>query len=187
MNAIILAGGKSRRMGFDKAFIKIEGMPIIKRELSLLKKIFKEVIIVTNGLDKYRGFKKVSIIKDVIPERGPLGGIYSGLISSNSLYNFVVACDMPFINEALIKYMIKNKESYDIILPKINGRYHPLFGIYNKRCLPIIKHMLEQNRLKISDIFLKLKCYFISRKKIEEFDQGLLSLVNINTKDDLLW
>src|SRR3989338_6690686 len=140
MAGIILAGGKATRMGpsCDKAFLKIAGEPIIKRQLKVLKKIFKEVIIVTNSKDRYKGLKGVKMIPDILPERGPLGGIYSGLLASRDRYNFFVSCDMPFINEALIKHMIDTKDNYDIIIVKKDKKFHPLFGIYSKNCIPII-------------------------------------------------
>ncbi|MBI5143628.1 MAG: molybdenum cofactor guanylyltransferase, partial [Candidatus Omnitrophica bacterium] len=187
MSGIVLAGGRATRMKepCDKAFLKIAGEPIIKRQLKVLKKIFKEVIIVTNSNDRYKNLKGVKVIPDILPGRGPLGGIYSGLLASKDRYNFVVACDMPFINEALIKYMIDTKDNHDIIIAKKDKKFHPLFGIYNKNCIPIIEEMLKQDRLKISDIFSHVKTHFILKQEIERFDEKLLSLVNINTVEDL--
>lgn len=184
MTAIILAGGKSSRMGFDKAFIKIRGIPIIKRQLKQLKQIFKKIIIVTNNPLNYK-FKGARVIGDLITERGPLGGIYSGLKASFSDYNFVVACDMPFLNKALIRYMIKDRDNYDVVIAKIDGKFHPLFGLYSKNCIPAIEEMLKQNKLKVSSIFPKVKSHFILRREIRRFDRDLLSLLNINTEGDL--
>jgi len=185
MTAIILAGGKSSRFGSDKAFIKLKGIPLIKIQLKLLKNIFKKVIISANSPDKYK-FKEVKVVKDVICGRGPLSGIHSGLIASDSFYNFVVACDMPFLNGALIKYIIDTKDNYDIIVPSVYGKFHPLFGIYTKNCIPVIEEMIARNNLNVSGIFPKVKSSFISRREIKKFDRNLLSLVNINTRNDLL-
>lgn len=184
MTAIILAGGKSSRMGQDKALIKVDGMPLVKRQIILLKRIFKKIIIVANGSKKYR-FRGVKMVTDIIPNQGPLGGIYTGLATSNSFYNFVLACDMPFINEALIRYMIKNRDNYDVLIPRIDGKFHPLFGIYSKNCIPIMEKAVRKDKLNVSTIFPKVKTGFISRKEIKRFDKQLLSLVNINTKEDL--
>src|SRR3989338_6940699 len=174
MTAIILAGGESSRMGTDKAFLKIGNQPLIKRQIGVLRKIFEKIIIVTNSLPKYRGYKGIKIISDIIPHHGPLGGIYSGLLASSSTYNFVVACDMPFINQGLIRYIIRNRDNYDIIIPKIDRKYHPLFGMYSKNCLPIIEKRIKQQRLKVSSIFLKVKTNFISKREIRQFDPNLL-------------
>jgi len=186
MTVIILAGGRSSRMGTDKAFIKIGNQPLIKRQIELLRKVFKQIIVVTNSLPKYRGYKGIKIISDIIPHRGPLGGIYSGMVASSSTYNFVVACDMPFINQALIRYIMRNKNSYDIIIPKIDRKYHPLFGIYSKNCLPIIEKRIKQQRFKVSSIFSKVKTNFISKHEIRQFEPNLLSLMNINIPGDLI-
>jgi len=184
--AIILAGGKASRMGgIDKAFLKISREKLIDRQLGLLRKLFKKIIIVTNSPRKYSHLKDVKIISDIIPNLGPLGGLYSGLTASSSFYNFVVACDMPFLNVALIKYLIDIKDNYDITIPKIDGKRHPLFGIYSKNCIPVIEKMLKQNRLNVSSIFTSVRSHFIVREEIEQFDADLASLVNINTKDDL--
>ena len=185
MTAIILAGGKASRMGTDKAFLKIGNQHLIKRQIGLLRKIFEKIIIVTNSLPKYRGYKGIKIISDLITNRGPLGGIYSGLVASSSTYNFVVACDMPFINQALIRYIIRNRDNYDIVIPKIDKKYHPLFGVYSKNCIPVIEKAFSKDKLNVSTIFPKVKTGFISREEIERFDKHLLSLININTQDDL--
>lgn len=184
MTAIILAGGKSNRFGSDKAFIEIAGTPLIKRHLKLLRGLFSKIIIVTNQPHKYR-FKNVKIVQDIVKDSGPLAGIYSGLLSSGSFYNFIMACDMPFINKELIRYMTGHKNNYDVIIPKIGNKFHPLFGVYSKKCIPVIEKMLKNDRLKVSSIFPKVKTHFIPKKTIEKFDENLLSLININTKEGL--
>ncbi|MEK6728120.1 MAG: molybdenum cofactor guanylyltransferase [Candidatus Omnitrophota bacterium] len=184
VTAVILAGGKSSRFGSDKAFIKIGGASLIRKQIKILKKIFKKIIVVTNTPAKYK-LKNVKVIRDIIPGLGPLSGIHAGLSVSDSFYNFVVACDMPFITLSLIRYIMKNKKSYDIIIPKIDRKYHPLFGVYSKNCIPVIEKALKGNRLNVSAIFPKVKTGFIFRKEIERFDKPLLSLKNINTEDDL--
>lgn len=187
MTGIVLAGGKATRMGglCDKAFLKIEDEPIINRQISALKKLFKEIIVVTNSADNYRDVKGISAVSDVLLGRGPLGGIYSGLLASRSFYNFVIACDMPFINESLIRYMLENKDGYDIVISRIDDKFHPLFGFYSKNCITHIEEMLRRGDLKISNLFLKVRTHFISRQEIEKYDKGLHSLVNINTREEL--
>lgn len=186
MTAIILAGGKASRMnGQDKAFLKIYREPLISKQLRLLKKLFKEIIIVANLPEKYEAIKGVKVISDITPHQGPLGGIYSGLRASGSDYNFIIACDMPFINERLVKYMIKNIENFDVFIPKSKNKLHPLCGIYSKNCIPVIEQRLIRGRFKVSGIFAKLKAGFISEKKLRSFDDALLCLENINTPQDL--
>jgi len=186
MTAIILSGGKATRLhGYDKAFLKIGKEFLIHRQLRLLKKIFKNIIIVTHSLEKYKKIKTAKIITDVIPGLGPLGGIYSGLLASRDKYNFVVACDMPFIKPSLIEYILDKRKGYDIVVPRIDGKFHPLFGLYSKACIPQIKRALKKNKLQIRGIFSKLNVYFLSREKLEKIDPCLFSLININTPQEL--
>lgn len=185
MTAIILAGGKSSRIGTDKAFIKINGIPIIKRQLKQLKKLFKKIIVVTNTPDKYR-FKSVKVVSDIVADGGPLGGIYSGLVASKATYNFVLACDMPFINPSLIKFMLDTRDNYDIVIPKVSEKFHTLFGLYSKACLPVMEERLKKSDLRLRSIFPKLRVRLLFKEDIEKFDPYLLSLVNINTPDDLV-
>lgn len=185
VTAIVLAGGMSRRMGYDKAFLDIKGEPLIGRQLGELKNIFKNIIIATNDPQKYTSFKSVNIACDVVPGQGPLGGIYSGLLASGSFYNFVIACDMPFINKPLVRYIIENRDDYDVVIPKIGGRIHPLFGIYSKNCVSAIEEMLKHDRLEVRSIFSKVRVRFLSRREIKRFDKNMLSLLNINTPDEL--
>jgi len=186
MTGIILAGGKASRMGrpCDKAFLKIGNEAIINIQIRMLKKIFKEIIIVTNSSDRYKDLKGVTLVPDMISGLGPMAGIYSGLLTSSSFYNFVVACDMPFINESVIRYMIKNKDNNDVVVPKIGDKFHPLFGIYSKNCISIIAESIKQNDLSIRNIYSKVKSRFLTEHEMEEFDKGLLSLTNINIRED---
>lgn len=187
MTAIVLAGGKASRMhGRDKAFLKLNNQPLIKKQLRLLKRIFKQIIIVTNSPKKYRDFKGVKLIPDVTPGLGPLGGIFSGLLASQDKYNFVVACDMPFINLGLVKYMYKNASGYDIVVPKVKRRYEPLFCIYSKACLGYIQENLDKKIYRISKFFSKAKVKEITEREVLRFGLPEKVLMNINTKEDFI-
>ena len=185
INGIILAGGKNTRMqGMDKAFLEINGTPIVAGLIDKLGPLVNQIIIVTNNPQKYSEFK-VQLVKDESPDKGPLMGIYSGLRVSSADYNFVMACDMPFVNLDLIGHIIDNKDGFDIIVPKIDEKYHPLFGIYSRKCIPVIEDTLKNGELKVRSIFPKLKTYFLSKEEVERFDKSLLCLENINTKEEL--
>ncbi len=185
-NAIILAGGKNTRMrGRDKAFLEIKGKAIVEILIEKFRPLADDVIVVTNSPRKYKNLN-VKLVKDECPDKGPLMGICSGLKASLSGYNFITACDTPFIKISLIRHMIESINNYDVIVPKIDGKFHPLFGIYSKKCIPVIQEMLKQDMLKISDMFPKLKTCFLSRQKLEKFDKNLVSLININTMEDLI-
>jgi len=183
-NAIILAGGKNSRMdGQDKAFLEIAGRPLIERIFERLKNLVNEIIVVTNCPEKYHCYP-VKLAADEKPGLGPLMGLYCGLKASSAKYNFVAACDMPFLNAGLVKYMIDNSDAYDALVPEIDNQLHPLCALYSRDCLPVIEEMLKQDRREVRSIFPKLKVRYLAKEELIKFDQGLLSLVNINTKDE---
>lgn len=184
MTAIILAGGKSSRFGKDKAFITIKGASLIKKQIKLLKKIFKRVIIVTNNPDKYK-FKGVKVIRDVIPGLGPLSGIHSGLLASATNYNFVVGCDMPFLSPGLIKYMISKAKGFDIVVPKLKKGYETLFAVYSKNCIAPISSILSKDNFKVRQLFKKVKVKEIREREIKKFGSPETIFFNINTLQDL--
>ena len=191
MTGVILAGGKNSRIGLNKAFLEIGGKKIIDRTIEIYKKIFDEILIITNTPEDYQYLTesvilgeaknlKLKIYTDLIPHRGSLGGIYTGLHYSKSDYAFFAACDMPFLNERVIRHIIKVARDYDIIVPYFKHRLHPLHAVYSKKCLPLIKVMVGKNRLKIKDLFLKCKV-----KRITDIPETKLPpFSNINTMRD---
>src|SRR3990167_5063455 len=186
MTGVILAGGRNSRIGQNKAFLEIGGKMIIERTIEIYKKIFDEILIITNTPEDYQ-YLGLKVYTDLIPNRGSLGGIYTGLHYSKSDYTFFSACDMPFLNEKVIRHIIKGARDYDIIVPYYKHRLHPLHAVYSKRCLPIFKEMVEENRLKIKDIISKAKAspYKITVKKITNIPETKLPpLFNINTIED---
>ena len=183
MNAIVLAGGQSSRFGSDKAFAKIGDLTIVESLFFPLSLIFKKIIVVTNFPEKYRAFP-VQIVTDKIRERGPLGGIYSGLLASDSERNFVVACDMPLINPRLIRYLVSIKEG-QIVIPQAHDKLEPLFAIYSKSCLPAIASQLKAGDNKIQNFFDKVNTNIIKEEVLKKFDPALTSFLNINLQKDL--
>jgi molybdopterin-guanine dinucleotide biosynthesis protein A len=184
VTAIILSGGKSSRLGQDKAFVKIEGIFLIKRQMNLLKQIFPKIIIVTNHPRKYR-FREVKIVKDVVLHRGPLAGIYSGLLASDSFFNFVFACDLPFLHPGLIKYMLSLKNGFDIVVPRLKRGYESLFAIYSRNCLKPIARVLKTDDFRVRRIFPQVKLKELSEARIKKFGQPERLFANINTPSDL--
>jgi molybdopterin-guanine dinucleotide biosynthesis protein A len=139
--------------------LKIGNKRIIEIVVEKLKEVFSDIIIVTNSPPDYQ-FLDVKLIKDLIPGKGPLGGIYTGLLLSDSEYNFVCACDMPFLSIDLLKVMISEMDGSDLIVPVVRGFVEPLHSIYSKRCLAAIKFHLEVNDLKVKSFFPEVKCKY---------------------------
>ncbi|KPJ49526.1 MAG: hypothetical protein AMJ41_02805 [candidate division Zixibacteria bacterium DG_27] len=184
MTGIILAGGKNTRIAKQKAFIQLEGgQPLIARIIKVLKALFPEILIVANNRDPYLDYG-LPVVEDLIRGKGPLGGILSGLCLSTSKYNFVVGCDMPFIEAALVKFMLEGCEDYDVVIPETGGEVEPLLALYSKNCIPVIFEHLMRDDLKIRKILKKLKVKRIGEDLIEQLDPRHLSFFNLNTLED---
>ncbi|PIQ89169.1 MAG: hypothetical protein COV72_04445 [Candidatus Omnitrophica bacterium CG11_big_fil_rev_8_21_14_0_20_42_13] len=183
ISAAILAGGKGRRLAAQKGLLQIGGEAIIARQLKLLKSIFTKVIIIANNKEPYHGME-ADIFGDIILDKGPLGGLYSAIKYSQSDYTFIAACDMPYLNTALIRYMLDNLGGYDVVVPEFNQRRQPLFAFYSNKCLAAIEKQIESNNLKVSDFFSSLKTRVIGHVEVVKFDINGLSFNNVNTRED---
>lgn len=183
ITGIVLAGGNCKRLK-DKPFLKLEEKALIEIIVEKFKKIFEEIIIVTNIPDKFK-YLNVRLIKDLIPSKGPLGGLYSGLSVSSNVHNFFVACDMPFININLVEYMRQQIEDYDIVVPLTKRGFEALHAFYSINCLEKIKNQIDEGNLKIIDIYTYFKVRIITMKEIEKIDPKGLSFFNMNTEEDL--
>ena len=184
MVAIILSGGNNRRMLHNKAFLQMGQKSIIEREIEVLSTLFSRIIVVTNTPENHEHLR-VSLVSDVVPGKGPLGGIYSGLMASKDKYNFVVSCDLPFLNAGLISYMIELTEGHDIVVARLNGLVEPLHTIYSKHCLIPIKRQLDRNELKIQSFFGEVKVRYIRESEIKKYDPKGIAFFNVNTEEDL--
>ena len=151
--AIILAGGKSRRMGRDKSLLSASNLPLIGKIVSQLEGHFQEIIIGANDLEKYR-FLNLPVIPDLEEGKGPLMGIYSTLLRSKHEINFVVACDIPDLNMDYITELIREAKCHEIVMPTWgDDKFEPLFAVYNKSILDQVKKLLENGERKISLLF----------------------------------
>jgi molybdopterin-guanine dinucleotide biosynthesis protein A len=182
-NAVILAGGNNSRISRQKAFIEINGLTIIESLISKLAPLFNKIIIVANDPEKYLAFD-LQVVADLIPEKGPLGGIYTGLSFSDETYNFVIACDMPCVNSDLVSYMAE-LEGYDAVIPKIGENIEPLHALYSKDCINAIKDQLDRGELKIRSLLPHLKVKYLEEDIIRKYDPEGQSFININTENDL--
>jgi molybdopterin-guanine dinucleotide biosynthesis protein A len=185
MTGIILSGGKSTRMGENKAFIEIEGVPIIRRIYTLFKELFQEVVIVTNQQELFKNFDS-KIYSDLLPNKGALGGLYTGLFFSTFPYSFCVACDMPFIKKPLVQYIINNIVGEDVIVPRTKDGLQPLHAVYSKNCIDPIKKIMEQGKYKIIDFYNLVNVKIIDEKDFTLFNSFRESFINVNTPQELL-
>jgi molybdopterin-guanine dinucleotide biosynthesis protein A len=185
ITGIILAGGKNSRMGKPKAFLEVNGSRLIDTILNTYRKIFSEIIIVTNDPLDYLEFPDTVIATDIYKGKGALGGIYTGLHFASNDYSFVAACDMPFLNSGFISSMIALAVKHDIIVPGQACGYQPLHAIYSKNCLTAVKKLITADKLKIIGFYNELRLLKIPEEKIKPFDPTGRMFQNINTPEDL--
>ncbi|MDD4775526.1 MAG: molybdenum cofactor guanylyltransferase [Syntrophomonas sp.] len=174
-----MAGGKSSRMKFNKAFAVISGRPVIDIILDKFKTVFEEIMIISNetGLYEYLG---VPVYPDVYPRMGPVAGIHSGLYHSCHDSAFVMGCDVPFMNMDLVRMMISRLDGYDSVVPRIDNHLQPLAAVYSRRCLPILTECLATDRVKLIRIFDDLSTLEIDRNEIERFGVAEEMFLNLN-------
>ncbi len=184
MTGVILSGGRNRRMGENKAFLTVDGERLIDRTVRLFQAVFNEVIIVTSNPMDYLE-QQAFIVTDIFPDKGALGGIYTGLFFAGEEYAFVAACDMPFLNQAFLEHMILRTEGYDIVVPAPPDGLQPLHAVYSRRCLPVIRGLIERDRLKITGFYPGHRLLTLSPEVIHSFDPEETMFLNVNTPKDL--
>jgi molybdopterin-guanine dinucleotide biosynthesis protein A len=188
ISCIVLAGGKGLRLGRDKAQETVGNSNLLQRVLFQLGSFNSDITVVTasgKSLPQLIGYPRFRIVTDTYPGKGALGGIYTGLAVSNTWYNLVVACDMPFLNQALLHYMIQISPSFDLVVPRVGDLVEPLHAVYSKGCLAPIEGLLNQGELRVSALFDLVKVRYVEADEIDSFDPKHLSFLNINTKADL--
>jgi molybdopterin-guanine dinucleotide biosynthesis protein A len=187
-SCIILAGGKSLRLGHDKVLEKIGKKSLLEQVISRIDSLSRDIIIVTaeeRTFPQLASHPKLKIVPDILPGKGSLGGIYTGLVTSNSFYNLVIASDMPFLSKPLLRYMIEVSDGFDFVLPRVNNLFEPLHAVYSKNCVAPIELILKQGRKVIIELFNFVRVRYVEAEEIDRFDPQHLSFFNINTKEDL--
>ena len=181
---IILAGGKNLRMGQNKAFLEVQGERIIDRIKRIFVDLFDEVVLVTNSPRDYLDLN-LRIVADLYRERGSLAGIFTGLFHASFSHAFVAACDMPFLNPALIAHLVGLSPGYDIVIPRTEDGLQPLHAVYSRKCLPFMEDLLREGNLKILDFFHRVKKREVPAEEMIPLDPRLSSFLNLNSPEDL--
>lgn len=179
LSVFILCGGKSSRMQSEKGLVLFQEKPFIEHIIQAISPITDQIKLITASKEyDYLAYEKIA---DVIADKGPLGGIYTALMHSETEFNLILSCDIPMISSELLKELIsKHTEEAGITVFSSESRIHPLIGIYSKKILPIIKNAIESDELKMMDLLAKIPHQII---KIEESEN--LPLTNINSADEL--
>ncbi len=187
VTSIVLAGGKNLRLGRSKALEAVGGKSLFERVIERLRPLSNQILIVTSQeqLD-LPAAGDAEILVDLYPGKGPLGGIYTGLLASQSSHSIVVACDMPFLNTGLLSYMVRLSSNFDAVVPRLGERMvEPLHAVYSKNCLASVKTQLELNQLGVNSFLSRVRVRYVERAECQRLDPQLLSFFNINCQSDL--
>jgi molybdenum cofactor guanylyltransferase len=185
VTGVLLAGGKSRRMGFDKRFLKLGGETLLRRALSVYERLFTEIlVIVAEPIPELVDIGH-QIVTDVIPNCASLGGLYTGLSVAGHPRVFAGACDMPFLNPAVIGHLLSYCDD-DVVMPKLSTGLQPMHAVYSKMCLPHFERMMAMHNLSIQTVLdnHELKSRLVPEEILRTFDPPLLSFLNLNTPED---
>jgi molybdopterin-guanine dinucleotide biosynthesis protein A len=185
VSAVILAGGKSRRFGQDKSLLVLAGQSLIERAVARLAPLSDEILVIANEPDRYEALDlPVRFVADQVRGLGSLMGIYSGLSAARHQHALVVACDMPFLSESLLRYMIPLAADSDVVIPRLGRMLEPLHAIYGRTCLPHMAKLLDRRESKITAFFESVTVRYVEEDEIARFDPEHLSFLNVNQPED---
>lgn len=182
ITGVILVGGKSRRMGQDKAFLPVGGVPVIERIIQTMQGCFKHLLLVGDRPERFTQYQ-LPVVPDSYPGSS-LGGLYTGLRHAETDRIFVVSCDIPFPDPALIHLLCADTAAYDAVVPATQGGLEPLFALYRKSCLPAMQAALEAGNFRITALLQQLQIKTIAPEQLGQIDTTGRSLLNINTPDE---
>jgi len=191
VSAAILVGGRARRMhGLDKSSLDVDGLPILERQLAVLRQLSDDLMIVTRAgapLDGESPYARVGlrIVSDVISDGGPLGGIHAALVHAHAPVTLVVACDMPFLSLEFLRHLAARVEGVDVAVPRTPDGYHPLCAAYAHTARPFVERQLATGVLKVSALFsMDLRVAELGPAELAGFDPEGRMLSNVNTPHD---
>ena len=182
MIGVILAGGKSSRIGIDKLLLPVYEQPMIERVLSVLNEVFEQILIVGKPSTYLECLEPFVVVEDQIRGIGPIGGIYTGLQYMEGEYGFFVACDMPFLDASLIRQQVRwaEKGAGDAVVPRYGHLLEPLHGVYSKRCLKPASMLIQQGDYRIRRLYDLVSVRYLDIESEEVFRRAFY---NINTME----
>jgi molybdopterin-guanine dinucleotide biosynthesis protein A len=183
VSAAVMAGGRSRRMGRDKAWLEVEGRPIIARVVAVLREVADEVLVVAN--DPRYAELGLRVVPDRFPEGGALGGIATGVGASAHDRVLVAACDMPYLRADVWRVLLERADGADAVVPRIGGEYETLHALYTKACLAPMERALGAGRLRVISFFGDVRVREVGEDELRALDPDLRSFTNLNTPEEL--
>lgn len=184
VSCAVLAGGASSRFGRDKALLQLDNQTLIQRVVDRLSKVSDDVFIVGNKPERFQGME-VRLVEDLVQGAGALGGVYTAVQACRHPYVFCAACDMPFLDLNLIRYMILLAPGYDVVMPYVRGEAEPLHAVYSKACAPAIKAALDAGERRIISFLAQVRVRDVREDEIRVLDPDLRSFFNLNVPEDM--
>ena len=186
VTGVLLAGGKSRRMGRDKRLLSVGAETLYTRSLEALRSVFQRVLVVV-AQDSPPIETNATVLRDLVPGCGSLGGLYTGLKEADTEWVFAVACDMPFLHAGTIKRLVEIKGKADVVMAKLEHGLQPMHALYHRNCLPVIERLLDAKELRIHRLadHSALRVRLVVPEELGGLDPDARSFYNINTPDDL--
>lgn len=186
---IILAGGLSSRMGTNKAMLELNGSVVLQHVTNAMRPAVSRIIVAGGPNVTTYSDMGYDCVQDHYPGKGPLAGIHAALKASDTDWNLVCACDMPLLQTCFlegIKQLAVSNDSYAAIVPRVDGRVHPLAGAYHKRVLPDLEQRLNQDHLRVMRWLEEIGCRYVEVEELESsgVHQVAMQMSNMNTPEE---
>ena len=183
ITGIVLAGGKSTRMGSEKGLVKVKGKRLIDHSIDSLSSVCSKTIIISN--QEHYNEMGVFVHSDVYMDKGPAGGVHAGLFHSTTKWNLVMACDMPNLSSKVLSHICSFiQDDYDACVPVLNSNKQPLCALYNRSCLEKLEHFVLNGELTMMNILSKIKIKVINiNEDLEIYSPYLFE--NVNSLEDV--
>jgi molybdenum cofactor guanylyltransferase len=185
VSVAIQAGGRSERMGGDKALVQLAGRPLITHVLERVAPLGDEVLVTTNSADDY-AFLGLRLVEDERPGAGALAGLQTALRAARYDVVLVLACDLPFVCVPLLEHMLRLTSQADVVIPRWRGEFEPLHAVYRRTCLPAVELALAEGPQRMISFLPAVRSTVVEEDQVAAFDPQGLTFFNINTPDDLL-
>jgi molybdopterin-guanine dinucleotide biosynthesis protein A len=182
ITGVILVGGKSRRMGRDKAFLQIAGKPLFERVLEVFRESFDQLLLVGDRAERFARFG-LPILPDIYPGSA-LGGLYTGLLHVETDYIFVSSCDLPFPNRDILLFLCSLRDGFDAVVPNTPQGFEPLFAVYAKSCLGPMRDLLESGDRCVYDFYPQVRVRYLQGEELALLDRDGRSFMNINSPEE---
>jgi molybdenum cofactor guanylyltransferase len=183
VTGLILCGGKSKRMGRPKAFLPYGGRTIVEHLVTNFAQLFDEVFLVANEPDAFSQMT-VDVVKDILPNRGPVCGILSGLLVAKHEHVFVAACDMPLVDKKLVREMSLQRRNYDVVVLGHDGQVEPLLGFYSKSCIKSLEDTLFSGKRRAHEVLSGVSAKVVDYNEVAGSKNSMPAYFNVNTPLD---